>query len=236
MKAVYQTIIDPINGNCWPACLASILEIDIDIIPNFCKDKNPNWWADTQKWLDDNGYFAIEVVFGKPGEVSPYSAFPDGAFVILTGPSTMFDNTQHAVVGKIKITSPDTQQVEFIHDPNRHSKSQYIKHIENMAIIGKKLTTPPSGTGEGRLVDADGHFTETGDLLHVLETIKGRVLEYDKNPMGYLLRDVEYAIRATKKLSQLQAELARLKGAAHIYFDTGDPLPLKQALGGEVDK
>lgn len=42
MKKVYQTIHGRKDGNCLPAVIASLLELDIDDVPHF--NKTPNWY------------------------------------------------------------------------------------------------------------------------------------------------------------------------------------------------
>ena len=66
MKPIIQTKISSqdgtISGNCFRACLASIMEIDIDSIPAF-KDMGRDWHMPFFKFLDDNGYaLPFEVV------------------------------------------------------------------------------------------------------------------------------------------------------------------------------
>jgi hypothetical protein len=55
MIPVFQTIVGP-GGNCLSACLASILEIDIAGVPNFCAVDHENWLLDCAKWLRDRFY------------------------------------------------------------------------------------------------------------------------------------------------------------------------------------
>jgi hypothetical protein len=140
MKPVYQSIVDPINGDCWAACIASILELPLSDVPNFRAGENVNFWEETQTWLNSKGVFCIEVNFTD----SKYCSFPNGAYVLLTGPSTMFDDTRHCVIGQVAVKSPELMEIIFIHDPNRNSKSQYIRNIESIAIIGKFINPPPS--------------------------------------------------------------------------------------------
>jgi len=56
MKPVKQTIFGKSTGNCWAACVASLLEIDLEEVPNFCaKYDNDRWFAETRKWLRTRG-------------------------------------------------------------------------------------------------------------------------------------------------------------------------------------
>lgn len=61
MKPVDQTAFHPGAdvpeaevGNCWSACIASILEVPIDDVPTFAA--HDDWWERTQAWLKERGY------------------------------------------------------------------------------------------------------------------------------------------------------------------------------------
>lgn len=54
MKPVYQTILTAPGGNCWHACIASILEIPLETIPNIQQgpeETDGDWYARWQAWL-----------------------------------------------------------------------------------------------------------------------------------------------------------------------------------------
>lgn len=51
---VYQTIMGPRVGNCWQACIASILEIPIDAVPNIQQqdeETDSEWYSRWQAWF-----------------------------------------------------------------------------------------------------------------------------------------------------------------------------------------
>lgn len=54
MKKVYQTIIDAGKGNCMQAAVASLLELQLEEVPNF-KDTN-DFWGELFKFLRLHGY------------------------------------------------------------------------------------------------------------------------------------------------------------------------------------
>jgi hypothetical protein len=71
---VYQTLftgpdnIPDQQGNCFPACIASILEINLDDLPNFCAYHGPDypsrwvppaWYVFTNTWLTNNYNMSI---------------------------------------------------------------------------------------------------------------------------------------------------------------------------------
>jgi hypothetical protein len=55
MIPVYQTIDGP-DGNCYQACMASILEVPLGEIPTFAG------WRDLRAWLAERGW---SLVFGR---------------------------------------------------------------------------------------------------------------------------------------------------------------------------
>ncbi len=61
MKPVFQTRFSP-NGNCFQAALASVLELPIEQVPDFCNQYKWDWGQQTQKWLVEKfGCYLISV-------------------------------------------------------------------------------------------------------------------------------------------------------------------------------
>lgn len=86
-----QTILGK-GGNCFCACIASILEVPIETVPDF--GQNPNWREETNKWLAQHNMFYIDVML--PGDMRDELVDFWGYHVIAgKGPRGM----QHAVVG-----------------------------------------------------------------------------------------------------------------------------------------
>jgi hypothetical protein len=60
MIKIDQTILhndeddDAPSGNCLQACIASILEMDIDEVPHFVERKSADWFDVMNQWLIDN--------------------------------------------------------------------------------------------------------------------------------------------------------------------------------------
>lgn len=65
MRPVHQTLFVPkpgdpkATGNCMAACVASLLELDLDNVPNFAADPRDTWWQGFQEWLVDRGWVAV---------------------------------------------------------------------------------------------------------------------------------------------------------------------------------
>lgn len=59
MQPIDQTKFGAGKGNCWSACIASILEVPLDIVPNFCVDCGDDWWEQTQQWIEQNSQYSF---------------------------------------------------------------------------------------------------------------------------------------------------------------------------------
>lgn len=55
MKKIYQTIVDKNVGNCAQAAIASLLELELNEVPNF-KEYNEKFWSKMFSFLYDKGY------------------------------------------------------------------------------------------------------------------------------------------------------------------------------------
>jgi len=86
-----------IAGNCFAACVASILEVQIDQVPDCRPQARKLWYDRLNDWLRG---FDLQLCFG---EVPPCAE----AFVIATGPGPR--GCRHAVVWR---------NGKMVHDPH----------------------------------------------------------------------------------------------------------------------
>jgi hypothetical protein len=100
MKPVFQTVIDEVKGNCLVACIASILELDIEDVPDF-REKDV-WYNQYQNWFRMNSY-----------EFQVTSEEPKEKYYIAQYPSCVFKGKSHVVVAS---------EGKIVHDPNPNSK------------------------------------------------------------------------------------------------------------------
>ncbi len=63
MKPVFQTTYGKPEGNCFPACIASVLEMELEDVPHFCKLYPRQWPEELNKWLHQFGLGALTVAF-----------------------------------------------------------------------------------------------------------------------------------------------------------------------------
>ena len=106
MKPVEQTILhDPdkgVVGNCFAACLASLLEISLEDVPHFVETSPDAWQKDLNQWLAARGLAFVDVWCPNPTNFQWYVTEQLGhvGFYILSGPSPRHKDVDHAVIAK----------------------------------------------------------------------------------------------------------------------------------------
>lgn len=121
MKPVYQTIIDPVKGNCTSAAIASILELPLEDVPNFAAnnpDSATGFYDDMDRWLSDNDVIRLRIDLSGIDHNHLFWSVPyPHKWCLVSGPSTTFDSINHCVVGKCRMYG-----IDLIHDPNPSNK------------------------------------------------------------------------------------------------------------------
>lgn len=114
MKRVFQQIIDRNKGDCFSACLASILEIKIEEVPKFMWHFKTYEKDAVNLWLAPRGYGLLRVRW--PEEIRTGNDIPFHAvrllYCIAAGKSPRGD-WLHAVVGCL-----EAYTFKMIHDPH----------------------------------------------------------------------------------------------------------------------
>jgi hypothetical protein len=95
MTPVTQTRVGEEVGNCFAACLASILDLEMADIPEFSTDEDL-WLHDVQQWLATRGLYYVQMAPTDPGL---QSAFENGT-LYHTIEGTSPRGGQHACVGE----------------------------------------------------------------------------------------------------------------------------------------
>lgn len=111
--------------NCFRACVATVLGLPINEVPQGCDGATWDWDA-FQDWLATRGMQAIEVTFENGGTLyNTRTAVP----CILTGPSPRnCASGRHAVVGEFEGYS-----FNLLHDP--HESNQWIDGEPTHAVF-----------------------------------------------------------------------------------------------------
>jgi hypothetical protein len=105
MMPVYQTTFGDGRGNCFAACLASILEIPLESVPNFCVEYPDRWFWEACSHVGRYGYGLVMI---GDGETSREVARVTGAYSMVGGRSPRGEFA-HSVVYR---------GLEMAHDPH----------------------------------------------------------------------------------------------------------------------
>lgn len=109
MKPVDQTVFGDRTGNCFAACVASVLELPLEGMPNFCGGPDiteDSWCPRFRAWLAERGLGC--AFLGYSPEHGIAAVVGAGAYVIVGGDSPR-GNFLHQVVYRGD---------ELVHDPH----------------------------------------------------------------------------------------------------------------------
>jgi hypothetical protein len=125
MKPVFQTILSPPNGNCMAACIASILELSIEDLPN--PHGKDIWWEEWQEWLAPQNMYLINVEF----EQGEDGWRPPGFWIADVDSPREFKESEgspvaHAVVAKAN---------KIVHDPHPKATNYSAPNLDTCVTI-----------------------------------------------------------------------------------------------------
>jgi hypothetical protein len=151
MTPVEQTSYLKHKGNCLTACVASILDVPISSLPEFCVDGE--WFERLESFCRENGFF---LLYWRHSESVPI--FCSSAYVILLL-SLQGEEDLHCVVAKTCVDSKDPVtdeeiecgaalaedaggvrwgwRSEIVHDPNKRGYPP-VKEVRGYIMIGKQ--------------------------------------------------------------------------------------------------
>ncbi len=157
MIPVFQQIVCKDRGDCFSACLASILELPLYKVPSFnalaidSKQPNPVSIAHDHilRWVDSLGFSLLQLGFK---QVCDYRSLL-GQYALLTVPSQKYKTeASHCVVGQFQRHPQhpdDAIKLMIVHDPNI-GNAPYPEDLEptlvkflipkNPTIVGFKHT------------------------------------------------------------------------------------------------
>jgi len=120
MIRVDQTILGE-TGNCFPACVASVLELDLSEVPNWCSIDGDRWFLAFRDWCWENkGLFPVLLLLNLATDVE--DVFPGFTLVGGDGPRGF----KHEVIflnGKL------------FHDP--HPSRAGLETVEDMIVFAR---------------------------------------------------------------------------------------------------
>lgn len=123
MKPVFQKVVDPGRGDCWRACIATLLELDAEVVPNFVDnefDGGENCHQACRKWLNERGLFMLDINLKNNDLYSVVDwYFLQGAYCIASVPSQRFKGGWHSVVMQLRKIDENSTRLVVAHDPNK---------------------------------------------------------------------------------------------------------------------
>ncbi len=121
MRPVDQTVFTVPGGNCFSACVASVLEMPLDAVPYFMgdfKEEPDAWWGRFTGWLEPLGFWPINFACPPDGDWHP-----KGFYILSAGsPRGEWD---HSVVARGR---------EIVHDPHP-SRAGLVRRDKQQATI-----------------------------------------------------------------------------------------------------
>jgi len=124
-----QTIFGE-GGNCFSTCVAMLLDMDTNDVPNFCAEEN-NWWGKFQIWLVERHLFSIEV-----NQHTSMAMVPVGTLAILSGPGKR--GLLHSVVGEFEGATTDNKS-NWLFKCDPHPSDNYIESVEKVCFIVRQI-------------------------------------------------------------------------------------------------
>lgn len=123
MEYIEQTILGSKDGNCYTACMAMILDVSIDDLPNFCL-LGEDWHQKTQDYLKFN--YGVSLIQISESKINDILNFMTGdVYCIASGFSSR--DCRHAVIAKTRKTR-DVIYIDKVYDP--HPSQQFLTSIE----------------------------------------------------------------------------------------------------------
>lgn len=137
MIPVKQTLLyktGEVMGNCFAACIASILECDINEIPQPTIDHMDCWWSEyfplVVDWLNNRGCTLLEFSVSEQAPLRWFSPDKD-VFVVASGKSSRIPGYQHSVVWNLS-------KNELAHDP--HPENTGLSEVQVVTFVVKVLS------------------------------------------------------------------------------------------------
>lgn len=118
MKKYNQQVTSPLIGDCFRACMATVLQLPPEVLPN---DHSPGWH---NIWAAFFRQFGLDLMYGGPKD----AIFMDGLWIAIVK-SLNFKETTHAIV---------MTDSKVYHDPSnkkRYKAGTYLSSISKDAVI-----------------------------------------------------------------------------------------------------
>lgn len=174
MKPVLQTRFGEPEGNCFQACVASILERELEDVPDLIfKPEERNWVC----WFNENLIGASVCIISVEGR--PLDGYiPRGSYFIACGPCAQ--GPLHCVV--MRSGTGEDGEDEFVHDPHPGTG---IEKCKTICLVLWEPSSPVTVdeillriTDPGRYLPRGDKYTEPRDrwyaraILDLFESVR----------------------------------------------------------------
>jgi len=119
MKFVFQSKFGNGEGNCFAACIASLLEIDLDSVPDFYLLFQANWFDKFNEWLHPLGFSAIII---SHHAIHQEVGLPSDCYYLMGGMSPR--GIMHSVIGL---------DGKMVHDP--HPSGEGLVNVDDYTFF-----------------------------------------------------------------------------------------------------
>lgn len=97
MIPIHQTRFGK-DGNCFQACLASVLERPLESVPDFCQEPGDGaWWDLCRHWLREQGFIGV-LLYPDDSDPRHLEATLSGLIHIASGKTIRSSSLLHATV------------------------------------------------------------------------------------------------------------------------------------------
>lgn len=151
MKPVMQTVFGEGKGNCFAACLASILELPIEAVPNFMAEHRSDWFGALNRWLAGTG---LRCVYVKAAHLDDAKIAPFASDVPLIVGGKSPRGLSHAVIW---------HDGEIVHDP--HPEGGGIDRIRRVYILTPISPAVLRRLSEGAKVEETMHHIRSKEAV-----------------------------------------------------------------------
>lgn len=115
MIPIYQTDTTATTGNCFAACVASMLECSLEHVPNFYEKYRLGVIEGARKWLLESYNLTVVSTYLQRDGGSSFIGATPGMFFILGIVNRNHINSNHYVIAQV---SEDGKTFKVVHDPN----------------------------------------------------------------------------------------------------------------------
>lgn len=131
MTPQHQTIFGAGKGNCYATCIACLLDLEVEDVPNFCVDYPADeWFQETQRWLAKRGTGTVYYTGGQTA-LDELTALYPAAYCIVAGPGPR--GCDHVVIYR---------GGEMVHDPHPSGAGLVeVEGVELFVVLDPSLVT-----------------------------------------------------------------------------------------------